>query len=67
MRAACQYSLLLSPTNANDRKTQELVDLVKESRSVFSSFAKAKSAKLGMSLSYEPLRLRPYPPANTVT
>lgn len=36
-------------TNHDCRKTQELVDLVKESRSVFSSFAKAKSAKLGMS------------------
>jgi 26S proteasome regulatory subunit N6 len=30
------------------RKTQDLVDLIKESRAVFSSFAKAKSAKLGM-------------------
>lgn len=29
------------------RKTQDLVNLVRESRSVFSSFAKAKSSKLG--------------------
>ncbi|EKJ71045.1 hypothetical protein NXS19_000376 [Fusarium pseudograminearum] len=30
----------------DEKKTQELVNLVKESRTVFSSFAKAKSAKL---------------------
>ncbi|KAI9901810.1 hypothetical protein N3K66_003627 [Trichothecium roseum] len=30
----------------DEKKTQELVDLVKESRTIFSSFAKAKSAKL---------------------
>ncbi|GJN74310.1 26S proteasome non-ATPase regulatory subunit 11 [Purpureocillium lilacinum] len=30
----------------DEKKTQELVDLVRESRSVFSSFAKAKSSKL---------------------
>jgi hypothetical protein len=30
------------------RNTQELVNLVKESRNTFSSFAKAKSSKLGM-------------------
>lgn len=29
------------------RNTQELVNLVKDSRDTFSSFAKAKSAKLG--------------------
>ncbi|KAF1854816.1 hypothetical protein Lal_00009397 [Lupinus albus] len=38
--------LFLCPANKSDRNTQELVTLVKESRTVFSSFAKAKSAKL---------------------
>lgn len=33
--------------NRVGRKTQDLVTLIKESRAVFSSFAKAKSAKLG--------------------
>jgi hypothetical protein len=32
----------------NFRNTQELVNLVKESRQTLSSFAKAKSSKLGM-------------------
>ena len=33
----------------NNRKTEELADLVKTSRSTLSSFAKAKTAKLGKS------------------
>ena len=36
-----------SASNQLFRKTQELVDLVRESRQTFSSFAKAKSSKLG--------------------
>ncbi|KAH6900175.1 hypothetical protein B0T10DRAFT_17939 [Thelonectria olida] len=38
--------LSLGELYRDEKKTQELVTLVKESRSVFSSFAKAKSAKL---------------------
>jgi hypothetical protein len=36
-------------TNLYSRKSQELVDLVTKSRTVLSSFAKAKTAKLGLS------------------
>jgi hypothetical protein len=34
------------------RKADELVDLITTSRAVLSSFAKAKTAKLGMASSY---------------
>lgn len=34
----------------NNRNTNELVDLITRSRTVLSSFAKAKTAKLGMYL-----------------
>jgi 26S proteasome regulatory subunit N6 len=51
----------------DEKKTQELVNLVKESRTVFSSFAKAKSAKLGMSSTPQQSCANASQPANMVT